>query len=63
MADELPSTDRMVLLANEYFSSIHSLRCYAFIHPRCFLRDLERQSRDHHQGNALLHVVCAIGAK
>lgn len=60
---QLPNRQRVRILAKEYFENIHPLRCYAFIHRPSFIQRLDESSNDDHSRNALLHVVCALGAK
>ncbi|KAF3764234.1 hypothetical protein M406DRAFT_260426, partial [Cryphonectria parasitica EP155] len=67
LAHELPrSREHVVQLVEAFFANMHSLRCFGFIHRPSVLRHLEHWSSSawyEHQGNALLLVVCALGAK
>ncbi|KAF3392619.1 hypothetical protein F1880_008847, partial [Penicillium rolfsii] len=58
---QLPSPWKIRLLVEEYFNNIHPLRCFAFIHKPTFLQRLEKD--DKYQHNALLHIICALGAQ
>ncbi|KIW39257.1 hypothetical protein, variant [Exophiala oligosperma] len=43
--------------------NIHPLRCYAFIHRPLFMERLDDDTSESQANNALLHIVCALGAK
>jgi hypothetical protein len=60
---ELPEKDKLIALAEEYFANVHNLRSFGFIHKPSFMQLLDDQSTMAHRRNALLHVVCALGAK
>lgn len=60
---QLPNRQKVRILAKEYFENIHPLRCYAFIHRPSFIQRLDESSTEDHARNALLHIVCALGAK
>ena len=62
-ARHLPSPQKITLLVEEYFNNVHPLRCYAFIHRPTFLQKLDKRSPNQHQDNALLHIICALGAQ
>lgn len=58
----LPGAEQTRLLAEQYFNNIHPLRCFAFIHKPSFLQNMESKSLPRER-NALLHVICALGAQ
>lgn len=60
---QLPNRQKVRILAKEYFENVHPLRCYAFIHRPSFIQRLDESSSEDHAKNALLHIVCALGAK
>lgn len=60
---QLPNRQKVRILAKEYFENVHPLRCYAFIHRPSFIQRLDESSSEDHARNALLHIVCALGAK
>ncbi|KAH8799683.1 fungal-specific transcription factor domain-containing protein [Xylogone sp. PMI_703] len=59
----LPSRDKVRQLVESYFTNIHPLRCYAFIHRPSFMEKLDQDSDTANRQNPLLHVICALGAK
>lgn len=62
VAPNLPDHSRARLLVERYFANVHHLRCFAFLHKPSFLQKLDSDSAKKHDGNALLHIVCALGA-
>jgi hypothetical protein len=63
LSSELPDKERLLLLVEEYFASVHSLRAFGFIHKPSFMQKLDEQSPADLREDILLHVVCAFGAK
>ncbi|KIW21255.1 hypothetical protein PV08_01835 [Exophiala spinifera] len=59
----LPPRSKIRLLVKEYMDNIHPLRCYAFIHRPSFMERLDDDTSESQASNALLHIVCALGAK
>jgi hypothetical protein len=49
-------------LVNAYFDRVHHLGCLGFIHQPTFLLSLDRGTFMHEYGEALINVVCALGA-
>lgn len=45
-----------------YFANVHHLRCFAFLHKPSFLQKLDSDVSSNNESNALLHIVCALGA-
>lgn len=45
-----------------YFDRIHCLGCLGFIHGPTFMRSLDRGTFIHEFGEALINIVCALGA-
>ncbi|KAI8627871.1 fungal-specific transcription factor domain-containing protein [Xylariaceae sp. FL1651] len=65
MSSVLPDQARIRQLIDAYFVNVHPLRCLGFIHIPSFkqrldLMDPNSSNLDH---NALLYVVCALGAR
>ena len=60
---ELPDPKHIRLLVNYYFQNFHPLRCFAFVHKPSFLRKLVDNFTPGLLENALLHIMCAIGAQ
>lgn len=62
-APGLPSTSRSRVLVEHYFQYHHPLRCFGFLHKPSFMRNLDQQAFTSKANRALLHIVCAIGAR
>ncbi|EME39977.1 hypothetical protein DOTSEDRAFT_74739 [Dothistroma septosporum NZE10] len=62
IAHDLPDHTRTRLLVERYFANVHHLRCFAFLHKPSFLQRLDADANKKHDGNPLLHIVCALGA-
>ncbi|KAJ5717594.1 hypothetical protein N7488_003240 [Penicillium malachiteum] len=62
-AQHLPNPWKIRLLVEEFFSNIHPLRCFAFIHKPSFLHRLDKDAPKRVQSNALLHIICALGGQ
>ena len=60
---ELPSKENIRCLVDEYFANVHPLRCFGFIHKPSFMQRLDEGLSANHTGNALLYIICALGAK
>ncbi|KAL2691215.1 hypothetical protein Neosp_001596 [[Neocosmospora] mangrovei] len=60
----LPSTPSILRrLAEQYFDNVHPLRCFAFVHKPSFMRRLDEGFGTDSNNNALLHMICAHGAR
>ncbi|CZR58866.1 uncharacterized protein PAC_08758 [Phialocephala subalpina] len=59
----LPNKERVYQLVDAYFTHMHPLRCFAFIHRPSFMEKLDQDLTNEGHGGALLHVICALGAK
>ncbi|KAF7548014.1 hypothetical protein G7046_g8824 [Stylonectria norvegica] len=62
VSPELPSTNNIRLVVDHYFANIHPLRCFAFVHRPSFTRQLDK-GLEFDDEKALLHIICAHGAK
>jgi hypothetical protein len=60
---ELPGMDRVKTLVDHYFLHIHPLRSFGFIHKPTFLQQMDSRDLSLSKNNALLHIICALGAK
>ncbi|KAG9249616.1 uncharacterized protein F5Z01DRAFT_473842 [Emericellopsis atlantica] len=60
---ELPEPKHIRVLVNHYFQNFHHLRCFAFLHKPTFLRKLDDGISANLQDNALLHIICTLGAQ
>ncbi|KAJ5971510.1 uncharacterized protein N7479_001428 [Penicillium vulpinum] len=59
----LPNSSRIAMLVEEYFNNIHPLRAFAFMHKPSFLQRLDGELSKNYHNNALLHIICALGAQ
>ena len=57
----LPDIDKVRTLVEYYFTNVHPLRCFGFLHKPSFMRRLDAGDADNGD-DALLHIVCAMGA-
>ncbi|KAG5665697.1 hypothetical protein KAF25_009822 [Fusarium avenaceum] len=62
VSPDLPTGNNIRTVVDHYFANIHPLRCFAFVHRPSFTRQLDKgfESEDE---RALLHIICAQGAK
>ena len=58
----LPANDKVRTLVEYYFMNVHPLRCFGFLHKPSFMQRLDTESSNNRDDDALLHVVCALGA-
>ena len=58
----LPGNDKVRILVEYYFTNIHPLRCFGFLHKPSFMQRLDAEDTNNRDGDALLHIVCALGA-
>ncbi|KAG5992193.1 hypothetical protein E4U43_003829, partial [Claviceps pusilla] len=49
-------------VVEQYFTNLHPLRCFAFVHKPSFMRQLDKGLSSDDE-SALLHIICAHGAK
>ncbi|KAG5920268.1 hypothetical protein E4U61_008022 [Claviceps capensis] len=49
-------------VVEQYFANVHPLRCFAFVHKPSFMRQLDNGLSSDDE-SALLHIICAHGAK
>lgn len=57
----LPHIDKVRALVEYYFMNVHPLRCFGFLHKPSFMRRLDSGDTNC-EDDALLHIVCALGA-
>ncbi|ODA82648.1 hypothetical protein RJ55_01156 [Drechmeria coniospora] len=62
LSPDLPSPRNLRKVVEQYFSNVHPLRCFAFVHKPSFMHQLDRGFTSDDE-SALLHVICAHGAK
>ena len=58
----LPEKIAIRVLVEFYFRNIHPLRCFGFLHKPSFMQRIDREDAAAHEDDALLHIVCALGA-
>ncbi|KAL2825126.1 fungal-specific transcription factor domain-containing protein [Aspergillus pseudoustus] len=59
----LPEKAKVAVLVENYFSHIHPIRCFAFLHRPSFLRRVDEELAPGSTPTALLYIVCALGAQ
>ena len=57
----LPDIDQIRALVEYYFLNIHPLRCFGFLHKPSFMRRIDSGDANY-EDDALLYIVCALGA-
>lgn len=62
LSPNLPTARNLRRVVEQYFANIHPLKCFAFVHKPSFMRQLDKGFTTDDE-SALLHVVCAHGAK
>ncbi|OAA64151.1 Fungal transcriptional regulatory protein [Akanthomyces lecanii RCEF 1005] len=62
VSPSLPSGRTLRRVVDQYFANLHPLRCFAFVHKPTFMRQLDKGLTTDDE-SALLHIVCAHGAK
>ncbi|KAM4062175.1 fungal specific transcription factor [Hirsutella rhossiliensis] len=62
LSPELPAARNLRRVVEQYFANVHPLRCFAFVHKPSFMRQLDRGLGSDDE-SALLHVICAHGAR
>lgn len=58
----LPGDRRVNTLVEYYFTNIHPLRCFGFLHKPSFMLRLDTEDSSKREDDALLLIVCALGA-
>jgi hypothetical protein len=59
----LPPRARLHALLDAYFNNVHPIRVFAFEHKPSFIRMLDEGQLTDPSDQALLHIMCALGAK
>ncbi|PHH60613.1 hypothetical protein CDD81_1403 [Ophiocordyceps australis] len=62
LSPDLPSGRNLRRVVEQYFANVHPLRCFAFVHKPSFMSQLDKGLTSDDE-SALLHVICAHGAK
>ncbi|PHH68377.1 hypothetical protein CDD82_604 [Ophiocordyceps australis] len=62
LSPNLPSGRNLGRVVEQYFANLHPLRCFAFVHKPSFMSQLDKGLTSDDE-SALLHVICAHGAK
>ncbi|KAH7409875.1 fungal-specific transcription factor domain-containing protein [Phaeosphaeria sp. MPI-PUGE-AT-0046c] len=62
-AAQLPPRARLHALVDAYFNNVHPIRVFAFEHKPSFIRMLDEGQLIDPSDQALLHIMCALGAK
>ncbi|KAJ3472282.1 hypothetical protein NLG97_g11122 [Lecanicillium saksenae] len=62
VSPSLPGGRNLRRVVDQYFANLHPLRCFAFVHKPTFMRQLDKGLTTDDE-SALLHIVCAHGAK
>lgn len=62
-AAQLPPRARLHALVDAYFNNVHPIRVFAFEHKPSFVRMLDEGQLTDPSDQALLHIMCALGAK
>lgn len=62
-AQELPPKARLHTLLEAYFNNVQPIRVFAFEHKPTFMRMLDEGQLVDTSGQALLHIMCALGAR
>ncbi|KAL4868974.1 hypothetical protein BDV12DRAFT_208853 [Aspergillus spectabilis] len=62
-SSELPDKAKVAVLVDNYFTHIHPIRCFAFLHRPSFLRRVDEELAANATPTALLYIVCALGSQ
>jgi hypothetical protein len=62
-SQELPPKPKLENLLDAYFSNVHPIRVFGFIHKPSFMQRLDDGSLTEPADRALLHIICALGAR
>ena len=60
---QLPPKAKLHSLLDAYFNNIHPIRVFAFEHKPSFIRMLDEGQLTSSSDQALLHIICALGAR
>lgn len=60
---ELPPKTKLNTLLEAYFNNVYPIRVFAFVHKPSFMRMLDEGLLIESSDQALLHVMCALGAR
>lgn len=58
----LPEPHDIRDLVEQYFTNIHPLRCFGFLHKPSFMQRLDADRSSNRENDPLLLIVCALGA-
>lgn len=62
-APQLPPKNKLHSLLDSYFNNVHPIRVFAFEHKPSFIRMLDEGQLIDSSDQALLHIMCALGAR
>ncbi|KAG6055107.1 hypothetical protein E4U17_003205 [Claviceps sp. LM77 group G4] len=62
VSPSLPTSSNLRRVVEQYFANVRPLRCFAFVHKPSFMRQLDSGLSSDDE-SALLHIICAHGAK
>ncbi|KAF1953426.1 hypothetical protein CC80DRAFT_451000 [Byssothecium circinans] len=62
-APGLPAKGKLRSLLEAYFENVHPVRVFAFVHRPTFMRMLDEGLLNEGADRALLHIMCALGAR
>ncbi|KAL7806023.1 fungal-specific transcription factor domain-containing protein [Trichoderma gracile] len=62
VSPSLPTGRNLRRVVEQYFANVHPIRCFAFVHKPSFMRQLDKGFTTDDE-SALLHIICAHGAK
>ncbi|KAK0760919.1 hypothetical protein N5P37_005860 [Trichoderma harzianum] len=62
VSPSLPTGRNLRRVVEQYFANVHPIRCFAFVHKPSFMRQLDKGFTSDDE-SALLHIICAHGAK
>ncbi|KAH9861668.1 hypothetical protein J1614_011421 [Plenodomus biglobosus] len=62
-AQQLPPRAKLHTLLDAYFNNVHPVRVFAFEHKPSFIRMLDEGQLVDSADQALLHIMCALGAR
>ncbi|KAF1940089.1 hypothetical protein EJ02DRAFT_407277 [Clathrospora elynae] len=62
-AQQLPPRAKLHVLLDAYFNNVHPIRVFAFEHKPSFIRMLDEGQLVDSSDQALLHIMCALGAR
>ncbi|CAG8374419.1 unnamed protein product [Penicillium salamii] len=59
----LPDKQHIMILVEQYFTHVHPLRCFGFVHKPTFMQRIDEDLESCRNEESLLHIICALGAK